>query len=74
MTMTPLDRYLNAPRAVKGWLNPYSAEVIADLGRLQTQLDIGGSVGEIGVHEGRLFILLRLLRGLGEKSVAIEVF
>jgi hypothetical protein len=59
---------------VKGWLDPYSAKIIADLGGLQKSRGITGSVGEIGVHEGRLFILLRLLRDAGEMSVAIDVF
>jgi hypothetical protein len=69
-----VERYLNSPRAVHGWLDGYSARVIAELGSVQGLHSIAGAVGEIGVHEGRLFILLRLLRRPGEKSVAIDVF
>ena len=73
-TKSALDQYLKSQNAVKGWLDPYSAEVIAELGRFQTANGIAGSVGEIGVHQGRLFILLRLLRKSREQSVAIDVF
>jgi hypothetical protein len=69
-----LDLYLSSQTAVEGWLDPYSAEVIAELGRFQAANRIAGSVGEIGVHHGRLFILLRLLRRPREQSVAIDVF
>ena len=73
-TKSALDLYLKSQTAVKGWLDPYSAEVIAELGRFQAADGVAGSVGEIGVHHGRLFILLRLLRRSGEQSVAIDVF
>lgn len=33
-----------------------------------------GNVGEIGVHHGRYFILLELLRRDGERAAAIDVF
>src|SRR4051812_45417818 len=73
-TMSARERYLKSQNAVKGWLDPYSAEVIAELGCVQEAQGVAGAVGEIGVHEGRLFILLRLLRQPGEKSIAIDVF
>ena len=75
MTATcQLVRYLKSLGAVEGWLDVYSAELIADLNRIQIAEGIVGSVGEIGVHHGRLFVLLRLLRRPGEASVAIDVF
>src|SRR4051794_9383474 len=72
--MNARKRYLRSQNAVKGWLDPYSAEVIAELGCLQEAQGVAGAVGEIGVHEGRLFILLRLLRRPEETSLAIDVF
>jgi hypothetical protein len=72
--MSARDRYLKGQKAVKGWLDPYSAKVIVELGDIQESHNLAGAVGEIGVHEGRLFILLRLLRRPGEKSLAIDVF
>lgn len=69
-----LDRYLKSPGAVEGWLDGYSAELIRDLNDIQLAEGTTGSVGEIGVHHGRLFILLRLLRRPGEASTAIDVF
>ena len=75
MTATSqLVRYLKSPDAVEGWLNEYSAELITDINRVQIEERVSGSVGEIGVHHGRLFILLRLLRRPEEASVAIDVF
>lgn len=51
-------------RAVDGWLHPTSAAAIADLGR-------GGNAAEIGVHHGKLLILLSLLC---DHAYAIDVF
>ena len=62
-TKSALDLYLKSQTAVKGWLDPYSAEVIAELGRFQAADGVAGSVGEIGVHHGRLFILLNSSEG-----------
>jgi len=70
-----LDRYLRSGmRRVSGWLDARSAEVIATLGLHQSSAGIRGSVGEIGVHHGKLFILLDLLRYPGEKSFAVDLF
>ena len=57
-----------------GWLNQYSAAFIADLSRLQAETGITGAVGEIGVHMGRLFILLKLTAIPPERSFAIDIF
>ena len=37
-------------------------------------LRITGSLGEIGVHHGKLFILLYLMLSCGEKAFAVDVF
>lgn len=59
---------------IGGWLFPYSAMFIDSLLELQLEADVRGSVGEIGVHHGKLFILLALGRRAGEAAFAIDVF
>jgi hypothetical protein len=72
---SPLARYLSeGQNEVKGWLNPVDAQLIASIGNLQTEHDIGGGVGEIGVYHGKLFIILYLLRNPYEKAFCIDVF
>ena len=61
-------------RHVPGWLHGHSARFIADLSDIQKRKGLSGSVGEIGVHMGRLFILLHLTRAPGETSFAVDVF
>jgi Methyltransferase domain len=72
--MDKLARYLRYGHRVHGWLDRYSAIFIADLCRYQSGRGIFGSVAEIGVHEGRLFLLLNLAKLPDEKSLAIDVF
>ena len=60
------DRYaLKLPRAVKGWLHPIDAQLIRLIGRIQERYGFTGSLGEIGVHHGKLFILLQLMANTG---------
>jgi hypothetical protein len=68
------ETYLRRHAAVPGWLHSYSAAFIADLSRIQAASSIKGSVAEIGVHMGRLFILLKLLTKDPEQAIAIDVF
>lgn len=68
-------RYLSAGlKQVEGWLDPLSARFIAEIDRIQQELGIRGGVGEIGVHHGKLFILLHLMLREGERSFALDVF
>lgn len=69
-----LGRYLSRHAGVDGWLDPYSAAFIAEIGRIQLAAGVAGAVAEIGVHAGRLFILLKLLAAAGEKALAIDIF
>jgi hypothetical protein len=48
-------------RNVEGWLEPAAVEVIPVLLHRQRQLGVTGPACEIGVHHGRLLILLHLL-------------
>lgn len=59
---------------VKGWLYPGAPEAIVLLSEAQKKAQISGGVAEIGVHHGKLFILLYLLRADGERAVAIDIF
>lgn len=59
---------------VGGWLFPYSAKFIDSMLDLQLESGVRGAVGEIGVHHGKLFILLALGRRPDEAAFAIDVF
>lgn len=73
--MNALERYLIfGLRKVDGWLDPGSAEVIAALAAAQRAAGHCGAVGEIGVHHGKLFIVLLLTAAADEASFAIDVF
>jgi hypothetical protein len=59
---------------VEGWLRTEAALTIAALNARQRALDAQGGIAEIGVHHGKLFILLYLLGRAPEKAVAIDLF
>lgn len=61
-------------RRVDGWLSTLDAELIALVSAAQSARGITGSVGEIGVHHGRLFILLALGLQPGERAFAVDIF
>jgi len=64
----------NKFKEIQGWLNPESAVIISSLSKIQNEIGIMGSVGEIGVHHGKLFILLHLMLNKGERSFCVDVF
>jgi hypothetical protein len=73
--MSALDRYLIiGMRRVEGWLFDYSPKFIAGLSEVQRSAGYSGAVGEIGVHHGKLFILLLLTSSGTEKAFAVDVF
>ena len=61
-------------RSVNGWLLPGAIKMLAALAKDQDEANIKGSVAEIGVHHGKLFILLALFTREDEKAVAIDLF
>jgi hypothetical protein len=70
-----LNSYLESGhRFVNGWLRPGASDAIVLLSKEQRRLGLVGSVAEIGVHHGKLFILLYLLTREGETAVAIDLF
>jgi hypothetical protein len=59
---------------VDGWLRSEAALVIVALNERQRSLGVTGSIAEIGVHHGKLFILLYLLSREPERALAIDLF
>lgn len=68
------ERYLDRMGNVQGWLNAFSGRVILELSRFQTQIGARGAVAEIGVHHGKLFLVLFLSTQHDEPAIAIDVF
>jgi hypothetical protein len=70
-----VEAYLRSGyRYVDGWLYPAAAQAIAHLSVEQRRANAVGGVAEIGVHHGKLFILLYLLTSENEPAVAIDLF
>ncbi len=61
-------------KRVQGWCDPLSAQMILEIGRMQSADRLSGAVGEIGVHHGKLWLLLNHLADAGETSFAIDIF
>lgn len=59
---------------VDGWLRSEAALTIVALSERQRSFGLAGGAAEIGVHHGKLFILLYLLCRASEKAVAIDLF
>jgi hypothetical protein len=59
---------------VPGYLLPLDAEIICALLSHQDEANIAGNLCEIGVHHGKLFLMLALARGAGERAVAVDLF
>ena len=59
---------------IDGWLTSLDAGLTAAVGAFQQKKGLRGSVGEIGIHHGRLFLVLALGMMEGERAFAIDVF
>ncbi len=66
-------RLFGAPH-IEGWLHPDCAQMIDIFDDLQKEAGLQGDIAEIGVHHGRLFVLLALCARPGEAIVAIDLF
>ena len=70
-----IDHYIkNGIEKVEGWLYPDVVSVITNIVQAQNKFNIKGHIGEIGVHHGKLFILLYLLSRQSEKALAVDIF
>ncbi len=75
MSKRRLNAYLKHGQfLVKGWLLPGAPEAIVLLSEEQRRSGLAGGTAEIGVHHGKLFILLYLLGRENEPAVAIDLF
>lgn len=75
MSDSRLHSYLkNGQRFVDGWLRPGAAQSVVLLAGVQRRAGISGGTAEIGVHHGKLFIVLYLLCEGSEPAVAIDLF
>lgn len=71
-----LHRYMweGGMNEVEGWFWGNQVHLFHHINSSPDMQKVEGDLGEIGVHHGRLFILLMLLRRAGEKAVAMDVF
>jgi hypothetical protein len=75
MSKCALNAYIKHGQfLVKGWLLPGAPEALALLSDEQRSANLPGGIAEIGVHHGKLFILLYLLGRGNEPAVAIDLF
>jgi hypothetical protein len=61
-------------RRVDGWLADGAMQIICRINQAQIDADVQGHFAEIGIHHGRLFILLALLARPQEMGIAIDLF
>ncbi len=61
-------------KKVNGWLGKDTIQQLIRVNDIQNKLGISGHVGEIGVHHGKLFILLYLLAREEELALALDIF
>lgn len=67
--------YLTAGQhQIQGWVQHNALMLALALHRIQREAGETGAVAEIGVHHGRLFIALALLRNAEEGAIAVDVF
>ncbi|MEX0685645.1 MAG: class I SAM-dependent methyltransferase [Balneolales bacterium] len=72
---SPIELYVKKGNFnVEGWLHAVAIAAIHEVAVIQANENIRGPVCEIGVHHGRLFILLHLLTNENEHSAAWDLF
>jgi len=59
---------------IEGWYSQIALELISELNTIQISREIAGSLGEIGIHHGRSFVLLSLLSQSNEICIGIDLF
>ena len=70
-----LDHYIDRQiEAVAGYFGHVEWAAIDAIGRWQVEAGIKGNLAEIGVHHGKLYFILALLRQAGERALAIDLF
>lgn len=70
-----LSKYISTDlRKVDGWLTAFDARLIAALIDWQASNGVSGCLGEIGVHHGKLLILLQLGATADEAVFGVDLF
>ena len=70
-----LQQYMNTGFAqVEGWCPELLAPVVAAIDAHQKSRDVSGGSAEVGVHHGKMFMMINSICGSAEKSYAIDVF
>jgi hypothetical protein len=70
-----LDHYASRGRkSIAGWLARLDAEMMTSVLIAQNDQRLSGSVAEIGVHHGKVFVLLCLGLKDNEKAYCIDIF
>ena len=70
----PAEYLLHGQAGIEGWVHLDALLLTLALHRLQRAAGETGAVAEIGVHHGRFFIALALLRDAQEPAIAVDVF
>jgi Methyltransferase domain len=68
------DYVVHSMPKVQGYLTRLDANIIASLLSCQSENNIRGHLCEVGVHHGRLFLMLALARRGDERALAIDLF
>jgi methyltransferase family protein len=75
ITPTSPEKYVaHFMGTVQGYLTSLDARLIAALLKFQDENNIEGHLCEVGVHHGRLFLMLALARRSAERALAIDLF
>ena len=70
-----LHQYMQVDSAnISGWLHPAVASAVEAVQRLHDELNISGSLLEIGVHHGRFYLALDQCRRDGERGFALDLY
>lgn len=73
--MNALREYcLHGHRSIVGWLQPGALSILWSILEIQHESDIRGDLSEIGVYQGKLFLMLALALREGERAHAIDPF
>jgi cephalosporin hydroxylase len=75
MRTASIEKYMNDGfKSVEGWCSPYVADMVGLIDVFQRRAGCSGGVAEVGIHHGKLFLLLNATCERGERSFAIDLF
>jgi hypothetical protein len=70
-----IQKYLSrGHKKIEGWFSRDALEIINEINNIQSSENISGSLGEIGVHHGKFFVLLSLISRQNKICLAIDLF